>query len=66
MNELTWNGYQIAREAGAARKQFGARLTLCERVRLVNELRKASGWIEELEAPYLAAWEACGGQGGER
>lgn len=66
MNEAMWIHYDHLRKAREARSRLGARLSLSERLRVVEEMGDLKEWIEKLEEPYLAAWEACGGAGGER
>lgn len=58
--------YTLALEAEQRRIKL-ARRPLAERITLMNKYKPGvMGLLEEVAKNDLAAWEACGGNGGER
>jgi hypothetical protein len=66
MKYFTGSEYTLALEAEARQRRF-MQMTLAQRIDLVNLSREGTAaLLEELTETSRAAWEACGGNGGER
>lgn len=66
MKDFTISEYLHGLERERAKRAL-FRLPLRDRVEGLAAVRLSlEGMLEDIEAPRLAAWEACGGNGGER